>query len=463
MAIYHFSTRIIKSSTGKCAVASAAYISGQKLKDERLGKSFNYTRKEEVVFSEILLPENAPAEFKDRETLWNAVEKKENRWNSQYAREFEIAVPNEWNREEVILRVRKFIQTNFVDKGMIADWAYHEKEGNHHVHCMCAMRAFNKDGSWSNMRKSEYARDEKGNKIPLLDENGNQKVRIRKGKGVEKLWKRIDVVQNVWNSRAQLKEWRENWADYCNIFLSEENKIDHRSFEEQGLDLEPTIHEGYAARPMEQRGKTSERCQHNRDVKEANRLVIQIRNGIAEVAKMLKGKVEEIYEGIRRIEEVVGTDRKAGGYIKTYGTTESGKSDIESTDRFINGTKQEIDRTEQDIKKTESAVAEIKRRIAEKEEAFNDRIRKIKDERAGRISRRVDSRAGRNRNNNIEAGNTDTETILRQLEATRSIAESIIADSESGREDKVTERENREYERKRFTIEEIEREPKRSR
>ena len=219
MAIYHFTTRIIKSSIGKCAVASAAYISGQKLKDTRLGLSFNYTRKEEVVFAEVLLPKNAPEDLADRETLWNAVEKRENKRNSQYAREFEIAVPNEWNREQTISRMREFIKENFVNKGMAADWAYHEKEGNHHVHCMCTMRAFNKDGSWSNMRKTEFARDDNGNKIPLLDENGKQKVRIRKGKGEEKLWKRIDVIQNQWNSKEQLKEWRKNWADYCNKFL----------------------------------------------------------------------------------------------------------------------------------------------------------------------------------------------------------------------------------------------------
>ena len=225
MAIYHFTTRIIKSSIGKCVVASAAYISGQKLKDARLGLSFNYTRKEEVVFAEVLLPKNAPEDLADRETLWNAVEKRENKRNSQYAREFEIAVPNEWNREQTISRMREFIKENFVNKGMAADWAYHEKEGNHHVHCMCTMRAFNKDGSWSNMRKTEFARDDNGNKIPLLDENGKQKVRIRKGKGEEKLWKRIDVIQNQWNSKEQLKEWRKNWADYCNKFLIEEQKM----------------------------------------------------------------------------------------------------------------------------------------------------------------------------------------------------------------------------------------------
>ena len=426
MAIYHFTTRIIKSSIGKCVVASAAYISGQKLKDARLGLSFNYTRKEEVVFAEVLLPKNAPEDLADRETLWNAVEKRENKRNSQYAREFEIAVPNEWNREQTISRMREFIKENFVNKGMAADWAYHEKEGNHHVHCMCTMRAFNKDGSWSNMRKTEFVRDDNGNKIPLLDENGKQKVRIRKGKGEEKLWKRIDVIQNQWNSKEQLKEWRKNWADYCNKFLIEEQKIDHRSFEEQGLDIEPTIHEGYAARQMEQKGKVSDRCEYNRKVKESNKLVMQIKKSIAEITKILKERVEQIYERVGRVKGSIGSDRKGRGYIEPNGRTESGKQSVESTGRFINDTEQKINRTEQNIKTTESAIAEIKRRMRKESSKIDDRIRKIKNERAGRLSRRTDSGVTADGNNNINTESKDTETIIRQLKTATDIAESIM-------------------------------------
>lgn len=95
MAIYHFHTGIIKHSVGKCAVASAAYMSGSKLYDERLGKTFSYTRKEEVIYSDIMLPENAPKELYDRETLWNDVEKVQNKSNSRYARQFDMALPIE--------------------------------------------------------------------------------------------------------------------------------------------------------------------------------------------------------------------------------------------------------------------------------------------------------------------------------------------------------------------------------
>lgn len=481
MAIYHFSTRIIKSSTGKSAVASAAYISGQKLKNERLGKSFNYTNKEEVVFSEILLPENAPREYEDRQTLWNAVEKNENKSNSRYAREFEIAVPNEWKREEVIPRMREFFQTNFVNEGMAVDWAYHEKEGNHHVHCMCTVRSFNKDGSWSKMRKSEYALDENGNKIPVLDENGNQKVRVRKGKGEEKLWKRIDVINNIWNSRSKLKEWRQNWAEYCNQFLEEDKQIDHRSFEEQGLDIEPTIHEGYAARQMEQKGKTSERCEHNRNVKEKNKLIIQIKKEMMELAKVLVGKVKDIYGKIGRIEGNDGNikenrsasddGRKVGNGKPITSTADGGKDrrkqfasgtaderdgrkqSIERTDRFIGRTKLSID-------ETESRIAELKERIKRKEEELYERFERIKKSRTDRLSRASgigDTRKGlpawTEGQNNIGDETNNTDAIIEELRDARRIAESIIADSESSKDNKISERENRDHERERLATE----------
>ena len=115
--------------------------------DERLGQTFSYTRKEEVVFSEILLPTSAPEHLRDRETLWNEVERVQNKANSRYARQFDMALPIELDRSQMIELSRKFIQENFVDKGMAADWALHDKDGNPHIHVMCTVRGFNKNGS----------------------------------------------------------------------------------------------------------------------------------------------------------------------------------------------------------------------------------------------------------------------------------------------------------------------------
>ena len=129
MANYYMRTSIIKASSGKSAIASAAYQSGQKLHSTRLDQTFSYDNKEEVVFSEVLLPKDAPPEYSDREKLWNAVEEVQNKANSRYARQFIIAVPNEWTREEAIDHAREYIQNAFVDRGMAVDWAFHEKNG----------------------------------------------------------------------------------------------------------------------------------------------------------------------------------------------------------------------------------------------------------------------------------------------------------------------------------------------
>lgn len=288
MAIYHFHTSIIKASKGKCAVASAAYISAESLYDERLGQTFSYTRKEEVVFSEILLPKNAPEHLHDRATLWNEVERVQNKANSRYARQFDMALPIELDRSQMIELSRKFIVENFVNKGMAADWALHDKDGNPHIHVMCTVRGFNKNGTWASMEKKEYARDENGEKIPDIDpETGEQKVRVREGKGVEKLWKRITVEANTWNSRAQLYEWRKNWAAVCNEYLLPENHIDHRSYAEQGIAKLPTIHEGYAAKEMAKRGEVV-------DVVEENKHRIDLNEEFAAIQRVEKSFRDEL-------------------------------------------------------------------------------------------------------------------------------------------------------------------------
>ena len=324
MAIYHFHTSIIKASKGKCAVASAAYISAESLYDERLGQTFSYTRKEEVVFSEILLPKNAPEHLRDRATLWNEVERVQNKANSRYARQFDMALPIELDRAQMIELSRKYIMENFVNKGMAVDWALHDKDGNPHIHVMCTVRGFNKNGTWASMEKKEYARDENGEKIPDIDPlTGEQKVRVRKGKGVEKLWKRITVEANTWNSRVQLYEWRKNWAAVCNEYLSPENHIDHCSYAEQGIAKLPTIHEGYAAKEMAKRGAVV-------DVVEENKHRIDLNEEFAAIQRVEKSFRDELdkskAEFKKRKEEQNAErerDRVGSGHIKGLSENDS--------------------------------------------------------------------------------------------------------------------------------------------
>ena len=244
MAFLFMRAKIVKSSSGRSAVAAAAYQSAQKLRDESLGMTFQYRHKEEVIFSEILLPSNAPAAYADRETLWNAVQEKENRANSQVARQFVIAMPKEWTQEESISRARDFIQKNIVDAGMVADWAFHTKEGNPHLHCLCTLRGFKKDGSWDARERKEYALDENGQRIPEIDKNGEQKIRSRTRNGsvtTEKVWKRVTVQSNTWNSRQFLRDLKKSWVEYCNGYLQAESQIDNRSTHEQESNRIPLL------------------------------------------------------------------------------------------------------------------------------------------------------------------------------------------------------------------------------
>ena len=149
MAIYHLSIKVIGRSKGRSAVVTAAYRSGEKLLDHETGIVHDYTRKGGVILSEILLPEYAPSTYSDRETLWNAVHEKEKSKDAQLTREIEVALPVELDRNEQIECVRDYIRENFVNVGMCADWALHDKgDGNPHAHILLTMREFKPDGTW---------------------------------------------------------------------------------------------------------------------------------------------------------------------------------------------------------------------------------------------------------------------------------------------------------------------------
>lgn len=259
MAIFHLSIKMLSRSSGKSAVAAAAYRAGAKLEEKETGYTHDYTRKSGVIYSEIFLPANAPREYQNREILWNEVQKVEKKSDAQLAREIEVALPVELSREEQITLLQKYIAENFTSAGMCADMAIHEKHvdgktvlhQNPHAHILLTTRGFKEDGSWAPKEKKTYALDENGERIPLMDENtGLQKL----GKRNEKLWKRVTVLSNDWNSQSNAEKWRSSWADMCNQYLAPENQIDHRSFKRQGIERIPTIHEGYAARQMERRG-----------------------------------------------------------------------------------------------------------------------------------------------------------------------------------------------------------------
>ena len=290
MAIFHCSIKIVSRSSGRSASGAAAYRSAGIIKDMDTGLVHDYSRKRDVVFSEILLPDHAPREFMDRQTLWQSVQAVEKRKDAQLAREVEVGLPVEFTKEQQIECVRNYIVENFVCKGMIADWSLHEKKGNPHAHIMLTMREIDETGKWVAKQKTTFALDENGERIPVIDpKTGKQKIRIREGRGEEKMWVRVTIPSNDWNDQGNAEKWRAAWAECCNRYLQNE-KIDHRSYKRQGIDKEPTIHEGHVAHEM---GERSERHQLNMEIKKRNALLDTIKKLVAEIRELIQNSIRK--------------------------------------------------------------------------------------------------------------------------------------------------------------------------
>jgi hypothetical protein len=244
MAIYHFSMQRISRGKGKSAVGSSAYRAGEKLENERDGLTHDYTKRNDVVHKEIIAPYNAPEWTGDREKLWNEVERSEKRKDANTAREINVALPRELDREKQIELVRNFVQENFTEKRIIADVAIHDKnDGNPHAHIMITTRAIASRASFPSYTG--------------INQDGFDNKKI-----------------SHMDDKETLEKWRENWAKEINKSLEKENikdRVDHRSFEDQGIKKIPTKHEGQAVRAMEKKGIKTEIGSYNRQVETANK------------------------------------------------------------------------------------------------------------------------------------------------------------------------------------------------
>lgn len=410
MAIYHCSVKIIGRSKGKSVIAAAAYRAGEKLYDRETGLTHDFTRKGGVVHREILLPDHAPKEYLDRQILWESITKVEKKSNAQFAREVEVALPVEFSRELQLAVIKEYVQINFVSEGMCVDIAIHDRgNGNPHAHILLTTRPIKADGTWGAKEKKDYARDENGDRIPLIDKKtGKQKL----GKRNEKLWKRVTVQANDWNDHGNVEKWRKSWADICNRYLSMEQQIDHRSYKRQGVPLEPTIHEGFRARQMEQRGEVSDRCEYNRIIKQLNSVTKQWFQTMKALHQIIMQKARDFIGRIYdRVAGGVGYSGKAGRDFGTGGKSADGNRAIaigeqgaphtpsaeSGTDRISGEIEQRkcyALQTESDIAETDSRIAELKEKILEKVRERNERIRCLQQRRADRQSAESDGGYG---------------------------------------------------------------------
>lgn len=254
----HTHVDIVTRSKGASVIAKAAYNARDKLNDEHYRKVHDYSKKEDLVFSKIFLPEHIPKEFSDREYLWNSVEKIEKSKNSQLARNLLFTLPRELNEEDRIKLISEFIEENFTSKGMIADCNIHnplasDNEEQPHAHILLTLREIDEQGKWKPKCRKEYILDENGEKIKL--KSGNYKSR--------------KVNLNDWNEPDKAKEWRENFSKKANEYLEKngiDKRIDPRTFEEQGREELPQVHLGTASYQMEKKGIATERGNHNRKI-----------------------------------------------------------------------------------------------------------------------------------------------------------------------------------------------------
>jgi len=234
MAIYHLHAKVISRATGRSAMAAAAYRAASRLYDVRLERDHDFSNKSGVVHSEILLPDGAPDRFLDRSVLWNEVEAIEKRKDAQLSREVEFALPREMTQAQGIALARDFVREQFVERGMVADLNVHwdigeDGQAKPHAHVMLSTRS--------------------------VDENG------------------FGAKERSWNDKDLLLTWRERWASLANERLTEldlDVRIDHRSFVEQGIDLEPQNKIGPAGMRREERGEDAERVAEHLEIARRN-------------------------------------------------------------------------------------------------------------------------------------------------------------------------------------------------
>ena len=334
MAIYHMQAKVVSRGSGRSAVAASAYMSCSRMYNDYDGIQHDYTRKQGLIYQEVMLPSMAPLEWNDRKQLWNAVEETEKTKDSRLAREFVVALPVELDKNSNISLLQDFIQNNFVDMGMCADFAIHDTDGhNPHAHILLTVRPLNENGTWQYKTEKEYLcikdGQEKGftaSEFKTAQKQGWEKqYRYKVGKKKEYLtpssahekgYERIDKhpkssrygrqnpISEQWNSDEQLCIWRANWADAVNKMLARNQinaTIDHRSFADQGITEQPTIHEGYIAQNMEKKGMIADRCEINRQIRADNKMLRELKAKVAKLAEAVEKSIPIIAETLEAI------------------------------------------------------------------------------------------------------------------------------------------------------------------
>jgi hypothetical protein len=330
MAIFHMEAKVITRGIGRTACGAAAYMSCSRIYNDYDGIQHDYTRKGGLVWEHVFLPPTAPAEWQDREKLWNAVEAAEKTKDSRLAREFVAALPVELTPARWKELLTDFIQSSFVADGMCADVAIHDPAPpghNPHAHILLTVRPLNQDGSWQHKTEKEYlcvrdgkeqgftaaefkAAQKEGWEKQYLYQVGKERLylpsSVANAQGFERVNKypystkygRQNPITAKWNSEEQLVEWRAAWADAVNRSLERYGfvaRVDHRSHAARGLDEKPTVHEGVSARKMEAAGYVSDRCELNRQIRADNALIRTLKAAVQKLKNVVETTIPRLH------------------------------------------------------------------------------------------------------------------------------------------------------------------------
>ena len=336
MAIYHLEAKVISRGAGRSACAASAYLSCSQILNDYDGVLHDYTRKSGLVWQAVFLPEYAPQEWSDRAVLWNAVEANEKTKDSRLAREFVVALPIELGKDQWTALLTEYIQNNFVAEGMCADAAIHDTDGhNPHAHIMLTVRPLDEQGKWQYKTEKEYlcVRDgeERGftaaefkaaqadgwekqyqykvgrKKVYMAPSAAETQNLVRASKHPKSTkYGRQNPIAEKWNSDEQIVAWRKAWADTTNAHLERtgtDERIDHRSHAERGLDEQPTIHEGVVARALEKKGIIADRCEINRQIKADNALLRELKATVKKLMQAVKNTLPVMAEKMETLRQ----------------------------------------------------------------------------------------------------------------------------------------------------------------
>ena len=405
MAIYHLEAKVISRGTGRSACAASAYLSCSAIYNDYDGIRHDYTRKKGLVWEQVFLPDCAPAEWQDRGVLWNAIEENEKTKDSRLAREFVPALPVELSPEQWKELLTDFIQNSFVADGMCADVAIHDPEPpghNPHAHIMLTVRPLDEKGKWQYKTEKEYLcvkdGEERGftaSEFKAVQADGWEKqyqYKVGKKKvymttseagtrGYERANKypksikygRQNPIAARWNSEEQLVLWREAWADVVNRHLELGGfaaRVDHRSHAERGLDEQPTIHEGVAARALEKKGVTSDRCELNRQIKADNALLRELKSSVRKLIQAVKNTIPAMAEAMEKL--------RGSMLIFSYQLCYIGVGK-RTMGRRVTAVKPELERYASLVRQIREKTGERKKLLAEKKETPFYQIPRLHD------------------------------------------------------------------------------------